>query len=171
MKKIVLVTAFIVLSVNAFAQNDYKKNTIKLNVAGIFFGDGNLAYERALNPKNSLQANTAFGFIKNQGFQYQLNAFSASYRNYFVGNFKKGFFAQAEIGIAITSADDNIKKETTSGYLWRLNGGYKYTFKKGFTLEAGAGIDGFGNKFKTAKYNGYYAPLFPYLNVGFGYSF
>jgi Protein of unknown function (DUF3575) len=169
--KAYLIIIMILCSNFAFAQSDYKKSNIKLNVLGIFFGDGNLGYERAINKKNSIQANTAFGFIKNKGFQYQLNALSISYRNYFSGNYSKGFFAHAEIGAARISADDNLKKEITTGYLWRLYGGYKHTFKKGLTLEAGLGADGLGNKFKESKYNGFFVPLYPYPSLSIGYSF
>lgn len=169
--KVFLVIFMILCSNFAIAQNDYKKNNIKLNVLGIFFGDGNLAYERAINKKNSVQANTAFGFIKNKGFQYQLNALSVSYRNYFSGNYTKGFFGQAEIGVARISADDNLKKEITTGYLWRLYGGYKHTFKKGLTIEAGLGADGLGNKFKESKFNGFFVPIYPYPSLSIGYSF
>jgi Protein of unknown function (DUF3575) len=168
-------TCFIILIILcsnfAVAQTDYKKSNIKLNVLGIFFGDGNLGYERAINKKNSIQVNTAFGFIKNKGFQYQLNALSLGYRNYFSGNYNKGFFGQAEIGVARISADDHLKKEITTGYLWRLYGGYKHTFRKGLTLEAGLGADGLGNKFKESKYNGFFVPLYPYPSLSVGYSF
>jgi hypothetical protein len=169
--KVFFIIFMIISSNDTIAQADYKKSNIKLNVLGIFFGDGNLGYERAINKKNSIQANTAFGFIKNKGFQYQLNALSIGYRNYFSGNYNKGFFAQAEVGVARISADDNIKKEVTTGYLWRLYAGYKHTFKKGLTLEAGLGADGLGNKFKEDKYNGFFVPLYPYPSLSIGYSF
>jgi hypothetical protein len=180
MKKVLFILVFLATAVQSYSQvttqresanTDFKKNTIKLNIAGIFFGDGNLAYERAINKKNSIQANTAFGFIKNKGIHYQLNALSLSYRNYFSGDFNKGFYGHGEIGVAVISADDNLKKETTTGYLWRLYGGYKHTFNKGLTLEAGLGADGLGNNFKEDKFNGFYVPVYPYLNIGFGYSF
>jgi hypothetical protein len=171
MKKILILLLLCSVTINAIAQSDYKKNTVKLNVAGIFFGDGNLAYERALNEKNSVQVNSAFGFIKNKGSKYQLNAFSVNYRNYFSGNYAKGFYGHAEVGIARIRADDNIKKEVTNGYLWRLFGGYMHTFEKGLTLEAGLGADGLGNKFKETKFNGFYVPVYPYLNLAIGHSF
>lgn len=158
-------------SAHLYAQDAFPKNAIKLNVAGIFFGDGNLGYERALDDKSSIQANTAFGYVKDDGYQYQMNAFTMSYRKYFNGNFVKGYYVQGDIGVAVVSADDKVNKETTTSYLWRLNGGYKHTFNGGFTLEAGAGLDGFGNDFKDNRYDGFYTPLYPYLNLGFGYSF
>jgi hypothetical protein len=159
------------ISNNSIAQTNYKKNAIKINLAGFFFGDGNFAFERAFNKKNSVQINSALGIVKSNGIQYQLNGLSVGYRNYFRGNVENGFYGYGEVGTAIVSANDQIKKEKSTSYLWRLNSGYKRTFSKGLTLEAGLGIDGFGNTFKQTKYNGYYNPLFPYLNIGIGYSF
>lgn len=169
--KVITILYFTFTITSAIAQTEFKKHSIKLNVAPILFGDGNLAYEMALNEKNSVSVNTAFGFIENEGTQYQLNGLTLGYRFYFKGDVNKGFFAAGEVGVARISANDKIIKETTTGYLWRLYGGYKHTFKKGLTLEAGVGADGLGNKFERTQYNGFYVPFYVYPNLGIGYSF
>jgi hypothetical protein len=165
---IIAITLFV--SQFVMAQNVDKKNTLKLNVIGIFFGDGNIGYERSLNNKNSIQFNTAFGFQTTDGVRYRMNALAFGYRYYFRGTTEKGWYVNPELGVANVRVKDGNQNFTSTNYLWRINGGWKRTYKSGFTLEFGAGIDGFGNNFENKKYN-LYNPLYPYLNTGIGYSF
>jgi Protein of unknown function (DUF3575) len=131
------------------AQNIDKKNTLKLNVIGIFFGDGNIGYEKSLNNKNSIQFNTAFGFQTSDGVRYQMNALAFGYRYYFRGTTEKGWYVNPELGVVNVRVKEGDLNFTNTSYLWRINGGYKITYKSGFTLEFGAGIDGFGNNFEN----------------------
>jgi hypothetical protein len=164
MKKIAAVICFLAITSVSYSQDTtYKKNFIKANFVGLIFG--------ALNKKNSIQANIAFGKVQNNGFDYQLNAYTIAYRYYFTGNVNQGWLIHAEGGVSTVSADDRIKKESTNSYIWRLYSSYKWTFNKGLTLEAGAGADGLGTKFTDTRYNGFYVPLYPYLNLTVGYAF
>jgi hypothetical protein len=171
MKKFVVTICFLLITFSVFSQETFKKNFVSSNLVGFIFGDGSISYERVLNNKNGLRANFAFGMAKNKGNTYTLNAYTLAHRYYFKGNANNGWLINTELGYSSVTADDKILKETSNSYIWRLYGSRKWTFKKGLSLEAGAGADGLGTNFKNDKYDGFFVPLYPYLNLSIGYAF
>jgi len=180
MKKMFFVLAVSALSLSAAAQDgDVKPNIVKINPLGIIFGQGSLAYERALGEKNSIVLAPSFGAFSFGGFKYTSFGFGAEYR-FYLSNSKtapSGFYAAPGAGFGtgtIKETGTTDKAKFTSIYGKGVIGN-QWVFNSGFVVDLNGGIQYTSFKYKDNS-NSVFSGLkgsgvFPALAVAIGYNF
>jgi len=182
MKKVLVLIAVVALSTSVFAQtggNGGRKNVVKVNPLGLVFGSANVAYERAINEKNSVVLSPTFGFFNFGGFKYSSFGFGGEYRFYLSKSktAPEGFYAAP--GVGFTAGKVKEKGTSTEAKFTSFYGkaivGNQWIFGSGFTLDLNAGInystfsykDNNSSTFSGLKGNG----IFPALGFSLGYAF
>jgi hypothetical protein len=85
MKKVVLITALVASFVGVKAQDGYK-NAVKLNPLSLIFATGNVAYERAINEKTSVQLGVFYSAAGISDLKYTGFGITPEVRFYIAGH-------------------------------------------------------------------------------------
>lgn len=182
MRRIAIVLACIAMGFAAQAQEaTAPKSVVKANPLGLLFGTANVAYERALNEKNSFVIAPTFGGFKFGGVKYSSLGLGAEYRFYLSKSqtIPEGFYAGP--GASFTSGkvsfeDEENEKEKIkfSSFGVRAMAGHQWIFNSGFTIDlnGGLGWQKFGYKDNNESFQGLKANgVFPSLGFSLGYAF
>ena len=140
MKKLVLLTAFTAVLLSSKAQEGGHKNAIKLNPLSLIFATGNVAYERAVGAKSSLQLGVFFSGFKLSDLKYSGFGVTPEFRFYFAGSGEAlngvyvGPFARYQ-NFTIKIEDDVENKTTYSSIGGGAVIGWEKSWASGFVLD------------------------------------
>ena len=180
MKKIIALTLiFSSFSTLMFAQKSGKKNVVKINPFGLFFGNASLSYERALNDKNSVVISPTFGDLKVDNYKYSSFGLGAEYRFYTREEAPEGFYLSPGVGfssgkVKLENSTSNNEANSTGIYIKGVLG-KQWIWDSGFTLDLNGGIQ-YANYKYTGNANSAFNDLrgsgiFPTLSFSLGYNF
>jgi hypothetical protein len=142
MKKVVLFTAFIAALCSAKAQ-DGPQNAIKINPLSLIVATGNVAYERAIGEKTSVQLGIFYTGVKLSSLKYSGVGITPEFRYYFGGHaealngvYVAPFLRYQNFTIKETDTQDEVSFSSFGGGALI---GWQKAWESGFTLDLFAG--------------------------------
>lgn len=143
-----------ILALQLHAQ-ELKPNIVKLNPLGYFLLSGTAAYERVLNKRMAAQINLITGSA--YGGEFRTTAVRADFRYYFSKKATvQGFYGSLGVGYekfsfytSLTVNNQTYRRDYSArGFAAANYYGYQHHFKKGFSLDAFAGLQKLFSKFR-----------------------
>ena len=140
MRKIYLMLAFVAVTIAANAQEG-RMNAIKINPLSLAVLTGNVAYERAIGEKSSVQLGAFYSGFSLGGLKYSGWGVTPEFRYYITGEALNGFYAAP---FARYQSYNLKEKETTNETtMTTMGGGAIIGFQRmgdsGFTFDIFAG--------------------------------
>ena len=154
MKKILFLTAFVAAVSGIQAQNTHS-NAIKLNPLSLIFSTGNIAYERAIAPNQSIQLGAFYSGVSLSGLKYSGWGVTPEYRIYFAG--AKEALNGVYVGPFVRYQSFNLtdKASSTATTYSSIGGGailgWQKAWNSGFVLDLFAGPSYNSGKFKNSS--------------------
>lgn len=145
--------AFIATTIAMNAQDAGKSNAIKLNPLSLAFLTGNIAYERAVSSKSSIQLGLFYSGVNFSGLKYSGFGVTPEYRFYFAGAKEalNGVYAAPFARYQNFKIED--KSAMTETTFTTIGGGaiigWEKMWNSGFTLDLFAGPSYNSAKFKN----------------------
>jgi len=153
MKKIIVISAFMLSVIISMAQGSGRQNAVKLNPLSLIFMTGNVSYERAINANQSIQIGGFYSGLSIGGIEYKGYGGTAEYRLYFAGQKKamNGVYAAPFVRYqSFNLSEKETTNETTfSSYGGGAILGWEKSWKSGFVLDLFAGPSYNVGKFKN----------------------
>jgi hypothetical protein len=139
MKKLLILTLTLVLSISTFAQDKpqvaVEKNVLKINTLSLFLGTGSVFYERKLSDMTSAQLGVAYMNMKLSDTKFTGLILTPEFRIYAKKNAIDGFYLAPYLRYQKFTVENSPDKGTLTSMGGGVAFGRQWITKSGFTMD------------------------------------